>query len=273
MSQYKPNHIPLRVRLACAFLMLVCVAYGVAELANGYTYIPAKRGGFFISGIPTLIIAISSFLFCIVAALFIIDHYDKRDNERVYSIGKNIIFNVALYMLLGAPLVGILEAILMRNGIDIFPRFHGFAETFSYHTPGMRDLLTYVTPVSDNALYIVGGACGLALVIEPLERYHGGKYKSLCPILGGLAMIGFGTFILSISFEELLLGQAGFGKDHAYAVTAMDDPAKFNAVLLTGFIVGGMFFFSGCIGLMGSVIKKMRMSRRKNSQPNDLLFK
>ncbi|HHQ4653994.1 TPA: hypothetical protein ACSPZZ_003248 [Aeromonas hydrophila] len=273
MSQYKPNHIPLRVRLACAFLMLVCVAYGVAELANGYTYIPAKRGGFFISGIPTLIIAISSFLFCIVAALFIIDHYDKRDNERVYSIGKNIIFNVALYMLLGAPLVGILEAILMRNGIDIFPRFHGFAETFSYHTPGMRDLLTYVTPVSDNALYIVGGACGLALVIEPLERYHGGKYKSLCPILGGLAMIGFGTFILSISFEELLLGQAGFGKDHAYAVTAMDDPAKFNAVLLTGFIVGGMFFFSGCIGLMGSVIKKMRMSRCKNSQPNDLLFK
>ncbi|WP_323974831.1 hypothetical protein [Aeromonas hydrophila] len=273
MSQYKPNHIPLRVRLVCAFLMLVCVAYGVAELANGYTYIPAKRGGFFISGIPTLIIAISFFLFCIVAALFIIDHYDKRDNERVYSIGKNIIFNVALYMLLGAPLVGILEAILMRNGIDIFPRFHGFAETFSYHTPGMRDLLTYVTPVSDNALYIVGGACGLALVIEPLERYHGGKYKSLCPILGGLAMIGFGTFILSISFEELLLGQAGFGKDHAYAVTAMDDPAKFNAVLLTGFIVGGMFFFSGCIGLMGSVIKKMRMSRRKNSQPNDLLFK
>jgi hypothetical protein len=253
--------------------MLVCVAYGVAELANGYTYIPAKRGGFFISGIPTLIIAISSFLFCIVAALFIIDHYDKRDNERVYSIGKNIIFNVALYMLLGAPLVGILEAILMRNGIDIFPRFHGFAETFSYHTPGMRDLLAYVTPVSDNALYIVGGACGLALFIEPLERYHGGKYKSLCPILGGLAMIGFGTFILSISFEELLLGQAGFGKDHAYAVTAMDDPAKFNAVLLTGFIVGGMFFFSGCIGLMGSVIKKMRMSRRKNSQPNDLLFK
>ncbi|MFM4804769.1 hypothetical protein [Aeromonas bivalvium] len=273
MSQYKPNHIPLRVRLVCAFLILVCVAYGVAELANGYTYVPAKRGGFFISGIPTLIIAISSFLFSIVAALFIIDHYDKRDNEKFYSVGIKIIFNVALYMFLGAPLIEILEAVLMRNGIDVFPKFHGFAETFSYHSPGMRELLIYVTPISNKALYILGGACSLVLISEFLEKYHRGKYKSLCPILGGIAMIGFGAFILSISCEELLLGEAGFGKDHAYAVTAMDDPAKFNAVLLTGFIVGGMFFFSGCMGLMGSVIKKMKMSRRNKSQPNDLLFK
>ncbi|WP_349918930.1 hypothetical protein [Aeromonas veronii] len=273
MSQYKPNHISLKVRLICLFIMLVCIAYGIAELANGYTYIPAKRGGFFISGIPTLIIAIASFLFCIVAALTIIDHYDKRNNEKVYSMSKGAIFQTALYMFLGAPVVGILETVLLRNGIDIFPKFHGFAETFSYHKPGMQELLIYVTPISDNALYIIGGACCLVLISEPLEKYHEGKYKSLCPILGGIAMIGFGVFVLSISLEELLLGQAGVGKGHAYAVTAMDDPAKFNAVLLTGFIVGGMLFFFGCIGLMGSLIKKMRMSRRNKSQPNDPLFR
>ncbi|HHQ4927040.1 hypothetical protein GL264_07965 [Aeromonas jandaei] len=273
MPKYKPNHIPLGVRIICAFLIVFFVIYGVAELANGYTYVPAKRGGFFISGIPTLIIAISSFLFSIVAALKIIDHYDKRDNEKVYLKVQSIIFKVALYMLLGAPCIDILNVVLMDNGIDVFPKLHGFAETFSYHTPGMRAFLIYVTPFSDNALYIVGGACGLVLISETLEGYHGGKYKSLCAVLNFIAMIGFGVFILSLSFKELLLGEAGFGKEHAYAVTAMDEPAKFNAVLLTGFMVGGMFFFSGCIALIDSAIKKLRKSRCYKTQSNDILFK
>lgn len=273
MSQYKPNHISLKVRLTCLFIMLVCIAYGIAELANGYTYIPAKRGGFFISGIPTLIIAIASFLFCIVAALTIIDHYDKRNNEKIYSMSKEAIFKTALYMFMGAPVVGILETVLLRNGIDIFPKFHGFAETFSYHTPGMQELLIYVTPFSDNALYIIGVSCGLVLIGESIVKWKNGKYKTLSSIFGCLGMIGIGVFILSTSFEELLLGTAGFGKDHSYSVTAIGEPAKFNAVLLTGFIIGGMFFISGCIALMGHLVKTMRGARREKNQSNDPFFK
>ena len=85
MAKYKPNVVSLNRRLALAICVVFLLIFALAELATGYTYVLGKRGGYLLSGIPTLMIALSASALCAAAMSMIIDHYDKRENESSYA--------------------------------------------------------------------------------------------------------------------------------------------------------------------------------------------
>jgi len=85
MPKYKPNFISLRARLLLATGAAFLLVIALAQLATGYTFMPSKHKGIFLSGIPTLMAVVATLALCLALVLTVIDHYDKRNNEEIYN--------------------------------------------------------------------------------------------------------------------------------------------------------------------------------------------
>jgi len=92
---YKPNQIPLKERVLCCVLSLILVGYGIIGLINGDLYIPAKRGGFTLHGFPMILMIIAMACASVAMLMMVIDHYDRRDNERYYRVVSIIVQGIA----------------------------------------------------------------------------------------------------------------------------------------------------------------------------------
>jgi len=74
-----------------------------------------------------------------------------------------------------------------------------------------------------------------------------------------ISMSGLSFMWLMSSFQDFVLGEVLLDASNAnYSVNALDEPAKFNAVLLTN-IAGGLFLFSvSILGIIGVVTNRIK---------------
>lgn len=92
---YEPNHIPLRERVLNCVLSLILIVYGIIALRNDDLYIPARRGGVHLHGLPMIIMLIAMACAVLAMLLVVVDHYDRRDNERSYRMASLTIQGIA----------------------------------------------------------------------------------------------------------------------------------------------------------------------------------
>jgi hypothetical protein len=83
---YIPNEIPLKERFVNTFFSLGLITYGIIGLVIDDLYIPMRRrGGIHLHGGTAAVMFVAMALAACVLAATIVDHYDRRDNERHYK--------------------------------------------------------------------------------------------------------------------------------------------------------------------------------------------
>ena len=92
---YQPNQIPLKERILCCVLSVILISYGIVGLVNDDLYIPRRHGGFHLHGFPMILMIIAMACASIAMLLVVIDHYDRRDNERYYRQVSLIVQGIA----------------------------------------------------------------------------------------------------------------------------------------------------------------------------------
>lgn len=86
LSSHYPNAYPRALRKDYLFRSIGLMCYGCIGIYVGEIYIPLKRGdGIHLIGTPMLLIFISILFSTAYMISVIFDHYDKRDNEKLYK--------------------------------------------------------------------------------------------------------------------------------------------------------------------------------------------
>lgn len=113
-KQRKPNTIPPGERFVNLLLALVLVAIGVVGLVQGQLEVapPKSRIGLVLYDAPLWLLVASLLTGAAVLLSVVIDHYDRRDNERWYQLFKRGAVFLGL-LLLGSSLIsGFLAALV-----------------------------------------------------------------------------------------------------------------------------------------------------------------
>lgn len=241
MKTYQPNSIPLQLRAMSAVLLLALLVYALSAVLTGYTYVPGKRGGFFLSGIPTLMVVFAAICASVAATLTILDHYDRRPNEATYRAARRRALQLGLIAFVAAPFVQLLDALLLLGGLDLLPRFQGLAHQYTLHSPQLRAYLPTIAPVVAASVPIAVASFVLIGLGWLLHARFAARTRRLVPVLLSLGLFGLAAVMLADTVEAFLAGEVQPGSRRQRApVTAEAEPAKFNAVLLTRFALGGL---------------------------------
>jgi hypothetical protein len=84
-GRYIANHIPPGERTGHIVMSLLLLAYGSYGVWANDLYIPGKRSrGMHLHDVPAWIMYAAMVCACLVMFSVVIDHYDRRDNERRY---------------------------------------------------------------------------------------------------------------------------------------------------------------------------------------------
>ncbi len=236
--------IPAKVRIALALGAVVLLLYMCAGLATGHTFIPGKRGGFLLSGLPTLFIVLAASALFLASLLTIVDHYDKRPNEATYAATRKACLKAALYLFIAGPFV---ELVHRLWGVDVFPEVHGLAESYTFYTPKLQALTRYVDPILNNVVAI--GLLSLATgALGMLIDKSSSKLRRIGGLLIGISMLGLSILMLASYARDFFMGEVKAGR--RLVVQAEQEPAKFNAILLTHFMLGGILFTASAFILL-----------------------
>lgn len=234
------------------------LVYMCAGLATGYTYLPGKRGGFLLSAIPTFMMVGAASAAFLAAVLMIVDHYDRRPNEGTYQLARRYCLRIALYLFIAAPFIETAQRILLFFDIDVFPHLHGLAERYTFYSPELSPLARHLDPiVSNGALIFVLSmlVTGLGVLIS---KFSSGL-KRLTAVLMALGMLALSTLLLAKSTQEFLSGEVKGGRRYSrYVVRAVEEPAKFNAILLSQFGLFGVIFTGSAFVLVGTAIGRLK---------------
>ena len=254
MKFHRPNHVPKRTRILLALTIIVILLYAAAHLVTGYVYIPSKRGGILLSGMSTLMIVVAQIFIALGCAAKIVDHYDTRPNEHKYQQFRHTSFKISLTLFLLAPLAQLVVALLYASGIHV-PNFHGLANEFTFYSPSLK---TYDSILSlDKTTLLPLGLSGAFLL---LIGWLTAKLKLDASMRAQMILIGLGLLLLSIIcmnifMHDFLIGQTELSRrSHHTLVSAISDPAKFNAVLLTKFSVFGLVFTFSLLAVLGGLV-------------------
>jgi len=260
MNRHRPNYIPLKTRVFLAVCALFLIVFVLAELAFGYTYLPLRRGGVLLSGIPSLMLAIAATALLSAALLTIIDHYDKRPNEARYVALKSACYKTAIILFIGAPLFELTENFLRQAGYNPFPSFHGIASNYSLHSPELKAYAQYLEPIFERLELIVGLGSFLALGMGyATDKFMGTQGKRLVFIIGGIGMICLSLFWLVVTIHNLMIGEVSAGSHGSTQVIhAQNQPAKFNAILLTHFSLGGFMLLTSIVVVIGVITNRIK---------------
>ena len=263
---HKPNVVPANVRVALTIAAVCLIAYMCAGMATGYTYLPGKRGGFLLSGFPTLLVVLAASGLFVAALLTIVDHYDKRPNEASYKSLRTSCLKSALYLFIAAPFVELAKRILLLWGVDVFPEVHGLAENYTFYSPELSALVRHIEPITSHGWLIALLAFatgGLGILIDK----HSSGLHRLVAALFGISMLGLASLLLASSTQDFLSGKVDAGRrSHKHEVRALDEPAKFNAILLTHFSLGGMMFTASALLLAGALTNRVKPPRLQSSK-------
>ena len=83
---YTPNEIPLKVRLFNTLAAVFLLVYGGVGVYKNYIYIPSKRNNAHLHDEPALLMFAAMVCGSLVLLSVVVDHYDKRNNERSYQL-------------------------------------------------------------------------------------------------------------------------------------------------------------------------------------------
>jgi hypothetical protein len=261
-KRHVPNTIPVNARIALALGAVVLLVYMSAGLATGHTYIPGKRGGFLLSGLPTLFIVFSASALFLASLLTIVDHYDKRPNEATYAATRGSCLKAALYSFIAAPFIELVDRLFLLRDVHVFPEVHGLAENYTFYTPKLQALTRYVDPILDNVLAI--GLLSLATgALAKLIHKYSSNLNRVVGLLIGLSMLGLSVLMLASDARDFFMGEVKAGR--RYVVQAEQEPAKFNAVLLAHFMLGGILFTASAFMLVGVATGRDGLLRRQDT--------
>lgn len=86
-----PNHIPASERITNTIFSILLFAYGTYGVLVNDLYIPGRRSkGVHLHDVPAWIMYGAIICACLVMLSVVVDHYDKRNNERNYRLVANI---------------------------------------------------------------------------------------------------------------------------------------------------------------------------------------
>jgi hypothetical protein len=251
---HQANHVPKRSRILLALAIVAILFYATAHLVTGYVYIPSKRGGVLLSGASTLMIVVAQLLIALGCAAKIVDHYDTRPNEHKYQQFRRTSFKTSLTLFLLAPLAQLVVTLLHIADVAV-PTFHGLANQFTFYSPSLK---VYESVLSlDKSIFLLLGAAGAILLfvgwqVAKFELDSSGRVQML---LIGLGLLIFSILYMDIIMHDFVIGQTELGRrSHRTLVTAMSDPARFNAVLLTKFSVFGLIFTFSLLAVLGGLV-------------------
>ncbi len=259
MKKHRPNSFTLRSRVALALAALFLLVFVVAELATGYTYLPGKRGGLLLSGIPTLLIALSATALIVAALLTIVDHYDRRPNEQAYKSARSTCFKMALYLFFAAPFLELAELFIRAAGFEIFPRFRGLADTYTLYSPQLHGYVIYLSPILDHEVLIGAVSIAMLLLAYGIQRFWKQRFERLVLLLISTGICGLSMVWVANSAESFLTGEVTAGRRSTKQVVyASREPAKFNAILLTHFTLGGLMLVGSGLGVLGVLTNRIK---------------
>lgn len=263
-KDYSPNHIPITLRFLCVIWVICLAFYGWVELAIGYTYIPSKHGSaFFVSGFPTLLIAFAAFLWAVAALLTLIDHYDKRNNEEDYKFFRKACWWTGLFFFWIAPLTEFWIQVYPQSVQSFFYRVHGFAEHYTLYKVDYKQYLPHITHYKNLAVKgLVASSIIFIFTYFPAQSFPN--------ILGRIAafslyllLLCLSISIFSFTLEDFCAGEISYGRStNKHIVQAISEPAKFNAYLLTHFMICSLMILIcilGGIGVLTNRIKNVKL--------------
>lgn len=254
-NQHVPNRFSARARLLAVVFSTLALAYCLAELAVGYTYIPGKRGGgILLSGVPTVMVAIASLLFCIAAMLVVVDHYDTRENEAGYLRWRARATKTGIVLGVMAPLVQVaLFFVWTGTGKEPLP-LRGFAADSTWHDPSMRVYADDVKAIGDSDLMMVLflSTLTLACMATLAEKFKVAAMRAINVFLLCLFGVVLGAMLVLSVAEDFLRGEVRVGRS-GIVYTTQEIPAAFNAVLLTKGIAGSFILLMSGAGLLLAV--------------------
>ena len=275
MHLHRPNSFPRSLRIFLGFSTGILLLLIAAGLATGYTYLPGKRGGVFLSGLPTLVLCACLLSACAACILLIADHYDRLQNEGSYAVARRACLKTSLGLFLLAPLVELVLLSLSIAGVHT-PTFQGLASGETFHSPSLSRYVHYIDPVLDRGWLIGLVSMSLLGIAMAIDKYVRDAPKRLIACLLGTGMLGLSSLMLASATEDLLSGKVQAGRrSGARVIEAQVEPAKFNAALLTHFGIGGILLSTGVATLLLGALPrpaKRPSSRRSNnsSKPKPL---
>lgn len=260
MNRHRPNRIPLRTRVFLAVCALFLIVFVLAEVALGYTYLPGKRGGLLLSGIPTLMLATAATALLAAALLTIVDHYDKRPNEATYRATKSACYKAALFLSIGAPLVEAAERLFHLAGYSPFPSFHGIASQYSMHSPQLRVYGQHLVPLLESLGPVIVLTSFLALGLGyAAEKIFAARAKGFLLIAAGFAVMCLSSLWVACTAKDFLLGEVTAGsRSTKHVVFADKEPAKFNAILITHLSLGGFMLITSSFVFLGVLTNRIK---------------
>lgn len=89
-GRYVPNEIPFKERVCHIILSILLIAYGTYGVLVNDLYIPGKRRGIHLHDVPAWIMYGAIICACMVLFAVVIDHYDRRDNEKHYRMFASV---------------------------------------------------------------------------------------------------------------------------------------------------------------------------------------
>ena len=92
---HTPNQIPFGQRVLNSLLAIGLLTYGIVGLVLDDIYVPGKRNrGIHLHGGPAITMFAAMVCAVLVLLAVVVDHYDRRDNERHYKLFATI-FQIA----------------------------------------------------------------------------------------------------------------------------------------------------------------------------------
>lgn len=103
--KYIPNKLPFSHRVRNIILSIVLIMYGGYGVYVNNLYLPGSIGGFHFQDNLAVTIYVALVLGAISFILEVVDHYDERDNQRVYQFWgitlkclSIFLFSIALFL-------------------------------------------------------------------------------------------------------------------------------------------------------------------------------
>jgi len=224
VSNRMPNTIIDKLRGILIIAIIAHLCFFIIAITTGFSYVLGKPHPVLISGTWNLIGSVSIIFLCMGMASILIG------NEYTVASIKNKYLLISLVLFIIAPIAQLIIILLEQNGIYIH-EFNGILTNHSIQFTFLKKITSHINKLYAfvNILEFTGYFLifWLVLVIkffrERLEKYG---IIIFCIIL----FIGSTVLFISSSNSYLL------GKIEIHSgsiVYAINDPAKFNAILLT----------------------------------------
>ena len=104
-NDWKPNEVPLSLRIYCFILSALLLAYGVSGFMRNKLEVATAKGGggrLVFYDRPAWLLASAVVVGATLLLLVVVDHYDKRNNETWYVILRHTLLYLGLALLAAA---------------------------------------------------------------------------------------------------------------------------------------------------------------------------